>query len=174
MIDIRYDWTRLWRGLSPGLVLLAMAAAAGRDDDLVLMCFLPGAAMVIRAVGHALIRAPELRATPGGLSFRGDAKIPWDEIDTIYDASDPAPDDRGPRGRAICVPFHRRRTVLELPITMWPLALRRKRVKLSVGGVPAQLVRELEVMRGAFLSASTAAQRTMDAAELPAARLRRR
>jgi len=96
-------------------------------------------------------RPPWLRATAAGVWFGGGPVIPWQEIKAIYEAGIPI--ERygfSVRTSAINVRFHRARTLLRLPWSLWLTTLAMDTVKVSLFAAadpPTTVLAQLEALR---------------------------
>jgi len=168
-----------------GLALLGVVALAvtGRPTEWqsgLLISFPFAAVGVLLTAGHAAAlirrRTPQLRATRAGLWFGAGAIIPWHDVAAIYEAGIPI--ERygfSVRTTAINVRFHRARTLLRLPWSLWLTTLAMDTVKVSLFAAadpPATVLAQLEALRLAAVGHEDGAM--PGSAEVPAARIVRK
>lgn len=112
---------------------------------------LGGLAMIVSNVRMLLTRPPQLRATSDGVAFAGGALIAWREISGIYEASTRVREWGDTLlSRGITFTFHRKRTVLRLPSSLWLTTMAVGDVRISTraaDGLPVALVCTLDAMR---------------------------
>jgi hypothetical protein len=125
--------------------------------------------------GHAAAlirrRTPQLRATRAGLWFGAGAIIPWHDVAAIYAEIPIEPYGSSARTSAI-VRFHRARTLLRLPCSLWltTLAIDTVKVSLLAAADPTAIVlAQLEALRLATVGHGDGAM--PGSGGLPAARI---
>jgi hypothetical protein len=164
-----------------GLALLGITAliVTGRPEAWLtgLVLASPFAALgLLLTAGNAAVllrRQAQLRATRAGLWFGAGAIVPWNDVAAIYEAG--LPIQRygfSVRTRAINVRFHRRRTLLRVPSSLWLTTFALDTVKISLfaaAAPPAAVVVKLEALRLAAVGHEDGA--LPGASEVPAARV---
>ena len=124
IVEIARNLTaNVWKlGLGIGLVALAVLLLADDPRSWIgpALFAVPGVPLVVSNVFLLVTRRPWLRATSDGVWFGGGLTIPWREIGAIYEAGVPIQRyGYSVLTRAIGFAFHRRRTVLRLPPSLW-------------------------------------------------------
>lgn len=163
--------------LGLGFVLIAFGAALMPEPQprwqLSFVLWFIAALLIVNNARMLLRRPPVLRATRGGLWFGGGPVIAWHEVAGIYEGGIQI-ERSGPvtRAPAINVAFHRKRTVLRLPSSLWLTACSPGHVKISLYAldeIPNAVVTRLEALRAQAAGGSEL--RTLDAAAPPRARI---
>ncbi len=114
-----------------GAVLTAFGALLLPDHELpwiIRVGFLAaGLPTLIVQVRHLIVRTPRARATLDGVWFGGGRIVPWSDISAIYEAGlNVRVHGISGRTSSIAFDFHRKRTLLRVPIGCWlvhPLAV---------------------------------------------------
>lgn len=133
------------------------------------------AALIAALCVWTIVRQPpQVRATEQGVSFGGRAPIPWSEIKQVYVGTfNVSAYGMAGKTRSISFDFHRKLTLLRLPVTYWfgtMLAVGDVDVAPPTTGERADvLASRLEAMRVQAVGAIDGV--TVGGADLPAARL---
>lgn len=118
-------------------------------------------------------RTARLRATGEGVRFGGRAIVPWHEITAIYEAGvEITYYSFSAKTPAINIGFHRRRTLLRVPVSLWFTTLTPATVKIALYASelsPSVVVARLEAVRIAACGHENGV--LPGASEVPAARI---
>jgi hypothetical protein len=160
-------------GLGVVLVLLGGAIVNDKDDSTTagLVILAIGSLVCVITLRGMLSRAPLVRGTEAGLSFAGRRIIPWSAIKQIYVGRMNLRVNGIPaRTQSIAIDFHRKRTLLRLPVSFWigyPLAI--GDVDISAPDRADVTASRLEAMRVTAVGTEDGA--TIGSSDLPAARV---
>jgi hypothetical protein len=159
--------------LMAGLMLVGMAvplAVGGKPVAEWVFIGGCGAPLLLHGLRGVLLRPPHLRATAAGLWFGGGRIVPWSAVKAIYpSAMDVQISHVRTKTKAVSIDFHRRRTLLRLPVRAW-FATIACVGDIDVGcGNASVLASQLDAMRA--LACGIEDGVVVGAAPLPAARL---
>lgn len=128
MIEVPRDLAaNVWK-LGLGILLAAgsLAVAFDHPPKWIAVALLAVFALPLIAANTRLllVRPPALRATPAGVAFSGSAIIAWQEIKAVYEILSPATGHgTSIQVRTLGFAFHRKRTLLRLPPSLWLISL---------------------------------------------------
>jgi hypothetical protein len=149
--NIFVNLAKLGVGVMLPVVGIAPVAGCPQLWSIAMPFVIAGVLLVAGNARAVLERPPLLRATGEGLWFGGGSIIPWHEVASIY-----YPRVRDITGRPafqtreLRIAFHRRRTLLATPWTLWFPAVPLGRVAISLEtlhGPTRTIVAQLETMR---------------------------
>ena len=161
-------------GLSLLLIVFGAAMMPGPRSawQLGVILWVIAAMLIVNNIRMLVRRPPMLRATREGLWFGGGPLIAWHEVACVYEAGIPI--ERygfSVRTRAINIAFHRKRTMLRLPSSLWLTTWTPGQVKISLytlDDLPNAVVTRLEALRK---QATGDDVRALDAVAPPSARV---